>query len=269
MPMNHAIIARLLVDWHGHSLRELPWRHAAPGRRDPYTVWVSEIMAQQTRLETVVDYYERWMARFPTVEALADADQQAVLTIWQGLGYYARARNFHRAAQQVMARFGGRIPDNRHDLLTLPGVGAYTAGAILSLAFGQAEPVVDGNVKRLFSRLFDIEQPIQDTATQRELWRLARELVQMAGSGKAGHLNEALMEMGATICVPASPRCLLCRWPRTAEPPSAVPSNTPSSRVGVVDGFGHVHHTQQSNGHASATWAARAGSRARAASARA
>jgi A/G-specific adenine glycosylase len=204
-----AIAARLIA-WHEQQQRALPWREAPAGRRDPYRVWVSEIMLQQTQVETVVGYFQRWMTRFPNVQALAQADLQTVLKLWEGLGYYARARNLHRAAQQIVAQHQGRIPATRREVLHLPGVGEYTAGAILSLAFGQAEPILDGNVKRVLSRLADIDQPVQETATLKQLWRLATELVQAAPEGGAGLLNEALMELGATLCTPQSPRCLLC-----------------------------------------------------------
>ncbi|HXF64040.1 MAG TPA: A/G-specific adenine glycosylase, partial [Caldilineaceae bacterium] len=208
--MDFASIAERLAAWHDRQQRDLPWRTAPAGRRDPYSVWVSEIMAQQTRLETVVDYYLRWMARFPTVEALAAASQQEVLKLWEGLGYYARARNLHRAAQQVVADHGGQVPNTRRELLRLPGIGAYTAGAILSLAFNRPEPILDGNVKRVLSRIADIDRPIEATDTLAELWALARQVVEAAPPGQAGVVNEALMELGATVCVPVNPRCLLC-----------------------------------------------------------
>jgi A/G-specific adenine glycosylase len=208
--MDFSAIAERLVAWHDQQQRSLPWRSAPAGRRDPYAVWVSEIMAQQTRLETVVGYYERWMARFPTLAALAAADQQEVLKLWEGLGYYARARNLHRAAQIVMAEHGGVIPADARALRRLPGIGDYTAGALLSLAYNQSAPILDGNVKRVLSRLFDIAEPIDVPATTRRLWELARAMVEAAPADQAGALNEALMELGATICVPANPRCLLC-----------------------------------------------------------
>ncbi len=208
--MNNSDIAHRLVQWHDQQQRALPWRTAPAGQRDPYAVWISEIMAQQTRLETVVDYYLRWMARFPTVEALAAADQQEVLKLWEGLGYYARARNLHRAAQQVVAEHNGQLPSDRTTLLKLPGIGEYTVGAILSMAFGQTEPILDGNVKRVLSRLADIDQPINETATLKLLWQLARAVVEAAPVGAAGACNEALMELGALVCVPEKPRCLLC-----------------------------------------------------------
>jgi A/G-specific adenine glycosylase len=167
-------------------------------------------MAQQTRVETVVDYFERWMRRFPTIEALAAADQQEVLKQWEGLGYYARARNLHRAAQMVVAEHGGILPSERAVLRRLPGIGDYTVGAILSLAYNQAEAILDGNVKRVLSRLADIDQPIDQPATLQRLWGMAREVVEAAPPQQAGTVNEALMELGALICVPANPRCLLC-----------------------------------------------------------
>lgn len=207
---NFTTIAHRLIDWHQVHQRSLPWRNAPAGQRDPYTVWVSEIMLQQTRVETVVDYYRRWLARFPTLEALAAADQQEVLKAWEGLGYYARARNLHRAAQQVVAKHRGQVPRERATLLLLPGIGEYTVGAILSLAFNQVEPILDGNVKRVLSRVADIDQPIDETATLKRLWGLARAVVEAAPAGEVGACNEALIELGATICTPENPRCLLC-----------------------------------------------------------
>jgi A/G-specific adenine glycosylase len=208
--MNWPEIAEALATWHDQQQRSLPWRGAPAGQRDPYQVWVSEIMAQQTRIETVVDYYMRWMRRFPTIEALAAADQQEVLKQWEGLGYYARARNLHRAAQIVVAEHGGHLPAERAALRKLPGIGDYTVGAILSLAYNHAEPILDGNVKRVLSRLADIDQPIDQPATLQRLWALARAVVEAAPPESAGRVNEALMELGALVCVPANPRCLLC-----------------------------------------------------------
>jgi A/G-specific adenine glycosylase len=205
-----AEIARRLVDWHGHQPRALPWRDAPAGQRDPYRVWVSEIMLQQTRVETVVDYFERWLARFPTLAALAAADLHDVLKQWEGLGYYARARNLHRAAQAVLGTHGGTVPADRKTLLALPGVGRYTAGAILSLAFDRPEPILDGNVKRVLARLFDVAEPIDRPAVVNRMWAWAEALVTAAPAGQVGACNEALMELGATVCTPQKPRCLLC-----------------------------------------------------------
>lgn len=210
MNLNSPEIAQRLIQWLPHHQRDLPWRTAPAGERDAYTVWISEIMAQQTRVETAQAYYVRWMERFPTVQALAAADQQEVLKVWQGLGYYARARNLHRAAQWVVAEHDGHFPANRKAALALPGIGAYTVGAILSMAFGLAEPVLDGNVKRVLSRLANIDQPISDRAVLQQMWDLARKIVEQGPTGQAGVINEGLMELGATVCTPAAPRCLLC-----------------------------------------------------------
>jgi A/G-specific adenine glycosylase len=187
--MNWSAIADALATWHDLQQRSLPWRSAPAGQRDPYQVWISEIMAQQTRVETVVDYFERWMRRFPTVEALAEADQQEVLKQWEGLGYYARARNLHRAAQIVVSEHGATLPNQRSALRQLPGIGDYTVGAILSLAYNQPEPILDGNVKRVLSRLADIDQPIDQPATVHKLWHMARLVVEAAQPEKAGTVN--------------------------------------------------------------------------------
>lgn len=208
--MDYVAVARALIPWHDAQQRDLPWRDAPAGTRDPYRVWVSEIMAQQTRVETVIAYYLRWIERFPTVADLAAADLQEVLKLWAGLGYYARARNLHAAARQVMREHGGRIPDDAASLRRLPGVGDYTAGAILSLAYNRPAPILDGNVKRVLSRLADVATPLDQGATLRRLWGLARAVVEAAPTGYAGTVNEALMELGATVCTPTDPRCLLC-----------------------------------------------------------
>lgn len=208
--MNYPKLTQLLIAWHEAHQRDLPWRDQPAGHRDPYAVWISEIMAQQTRIETVVDYFNRWMVMFPSIEALAAADQQEVLKAWEGLGYYSRARNLHKAAQLVVSQHNGQLPQERKALLSLPGIGAYTVGAILSTAFGQAEPILDGNVKRVISRLFDIDKPINETETLKTLWAKARELVEAAPNGGAGIFNEGLMELGASLCTPRNPRCLLC-----------------------------------------------------------
>mgnify|MGYP005848532977 CR=1 FL=1 len=205
-----AAVARDLIPWHDAQQRDLPWRDAPAGARDPYRVWVSEIMAQQTRVETVAAYFLRWMDRLPTVAHLAAADQQEVLKLWAGLGYYARARNLHAAAREVVAEHGGRIPDDAASLRRLPGIGDYTVGAILSLAYNRPAPILDGNVKRVLSRLADVATPLDATATLRRLWSLARAVVEAAPAGSAGAVNEALMELGATVCTPSEPRCLLC-----------------------------------------------------------
>jgi A/G-specific adenine glycosylase len=198
-----------LLRWAETALRDLPWRRGreAGGHRDPYRVWVAEIMLQQTRVETVIPYYERWMTRFPTVEALAGADLGKVLKCWEGLGYYARCRNLHRAARQVAQEYEGQVPDDEKRLRALPGIGPYTAGAILSLAFGQDAAVLDGNVRRVLSRLCAIDDDPRDAETRRKLWQLAGSLLPR---GRAGQFNEALMDLGATVCTPKGPRCRTC-----------------------------------------------------------
>ena len=197
-------IARRLLEWYARHARPLPWRMQHP---DPYAVWVSESMLQQTRVETVISYYERWMARFPTLAALAAASEQDVLQVWEGLGYYSRARNLQRATRQVMADFDGHLPASRAALEKLPGIGRYTAGAIASIAFGQDEPALDGNIRRVYARLFNIEIPARSPEGEKRLWSLAAEHLP---PGRAGDFNQALMDLGATVCTPRNPSCLLC-----------------------------------------------------------
>jgi A/G-specific adenine glycosylase len=192
-----------LLAWAETSLRDLPWRR----ERTPYRVWVSEIMLQQTRVETVIPYYQRWMSRFPTIGALAQADLGQALKCWEGLGYYARCRNLHRAAWIVVERHGGQLPERRGELLALPGIGPYTVGAILSLAFGQDAAVLDGNVRRVLSRLYALDDDPREAKTRQKLWALAESLLP---PGKAGRFNEALMDLGATVCTPKGPRCANC-----------------------------------------------------------
>jgi A/G-specific adenine glycosylase len=199
-------VASLLLTWVRADRRDLPWRR----RRDPYAVWISEVMLQQTQVTTVVPYFERWMARFPDISSLAAATPDDVLRLWAGLGYYARARNLHRMAQEIVARHGGTIPSEKKALLALPGIGRYTAGAILSLAFGQREPVLDGNVRRVLCRVYDIADDPSEAATERQLWQLATGLVMAAPEDAAGDLNEGLMELGALICTPGEPDCAAC-----------------------------------------------------------
>ncbi len=199
-------LASALLKWLSAARRDLPWRR----RRDPYAVWISEIMLQQTQVATVVSYFERWMIRFPDIRALAAAPLDDVLKTWEGLGYYARPRNLHLAAQQIVAKYAGELPADREVLLSLPGIGRYTAGAILSLAFGQVEPVLDGNVRRVLCRLHDIADDPRHPATERRLWALAKDWVEAAPSGLAGDLNEGLMELGALVCTPGLPDCTAC-----------------------------------------------------------
>ena len=180
---------------------------------DPYHVLVSELMLQQTQVATVIDYFNRFIEAFGSIAELAAADEQDVLRLWQGLGYYRRARHLHAAAKQIVAEHGGQIPGEMDALLALPGVGRYTAGAIASIAFGRAEPIVDGNVSRVFARLTAIDEPIDRGDVKLRLWDEARELVsgaaRAAGYGP-GDLNQAMMELGAMVCTPRGPQCLLC-----------------------------------------------------------
>ena len=196
-----AAARRALLAWYDANRRDLPWRRTS----DPYAIWVSEAMLQQTRVETVIPYYERFLARFPDIESLATADLDDVLGEWAGLGYYSRARNLRRAAQVVVEDHNGRLPDDIEGLRSLPGVGRYTAGAVASIAFDREEPIVDGNVARVIARLLDIGENIKNPDVERRLWKVAGEL---ARGKRPGDLNQSIMELGATICTPRSPRCL-------------------------------------------------------------
>jgi A/G-specific adenine glycosylase len=191
-------LRRELLAFFDRERRDLPWRETD----DPYAIWVSEIMAQQTRVETVVPYYRAWLEAFPTVGALARADEAQVLKRWEGLGYYSRARNLHRAARLVHERFDGEVPATVQGLRELPGVGPYTAGAVASIAFGVPVPAIDGNVKRVFARLFDDPAP---TPARLRRWGDA-----VVDPERPGDFNQALMELGATVCTPRSPTCMLC-----------------------------------------------------------
>ena len=192
-----------LLRWWDANQADLPWRRS----KDPYAIWVSEIMLQQTQISTVIPYFERWMKRFPTVQALAEAPLDEVLKSWEGLGYYSRARNLHAAAKSVVAEWNGRLPQTAADLMTLKGIGRYTAGAIASIAFNEPAPVLDGNVIRVLSRLTDLPDDVTQTSTKNNLWQLAEELVPLE---RPGDFNQALMELGQQICLPAKPMCLLC-----------------------------------------------------------
>ncbi|MEJ5203560.1 MAG: A/G-specific adenine glycosylase [Anaerolineales bacterium] len=195
--------ARRLLAWYEVSARRLPWR----GIHDPYAIWVSEVMLQQTRVETVIPYFQRWMERFPTLIALAGAPEQEVLQLWEGLGYYTRARNLHKAAQIVVHEYGGELPSDRAALEHLPGIGRYTAAAIASIAFGLDEATLDGNIRRVLARVFHMDLPARSPDGERRLWQLAR---QHLPAGRAGDYNQALMDLGATICTPRAPACFIC-----------------------------------------------------------
>jgi A/G-specific adenine glycosylase len=192
-----------LLNWYDHHAAALPWR----ADRDPYRVWLSEIMLQQTQVETVKPYFERFLSAFPTVADLANAPLDNVLKLWEGLGYYSRARNLHKAAQAVAHDLNGQFPQTVDDLLELPGIGRYTAGAIASIAFNQRAPVLDGNVIRVFARLTDLDEDVSQEATKAKLWKLAEEWLPET---RAGDYNQALMELGRVICKPRNPVCPAC-----------------------------------------------------------
>ena len=194
--------ARLLRWFRGHG-RDLPWRRT----RDPYKILVSEVMLQQTQVERVRDYYGRFLRRYPTIQDLASANPARVRDSWDGLGYYARARNLHAAARTVVREHGGRFPRDLEEVMSLPGVGRYTAGAVVSFAFGDAAPILDTNVRRVLSRLFVRRRALRPAATERRLWALAEAVIP---DGHAWAFNQALMDFGATVCTARNPRCSGC-----------------------------------------------------------
>ncbi len=205
-PLSPALIPRLqqaLLQWYAQAGRDLPWRR----NRDPYAIWISEIMLQQTQVQTVIPYYHRWLQAFPTVFSVAAAEQQQVLKAWEGLGYYARARNLHRAAQQLVEQHGGQIPNDVDALLALPGIGRTTAGGILSAAFNQPLPILDGNVKRVLARLVALPIPVKRAIAP--LWQLSSQLL---STEHPRDFNQALMDLGATVCLPKHPHCPDCPW---------------------------------------------------------
>jgi len=196
-------ITESLLNWYDESKRDLLWRHT----HDPYAVWISEIMAQQTRIAYLLSYYERFMGRFPTIQSLAEAREDDVLKAWEGLGYYARAKNLQKAAQKAMTDWGGQLPRTKEELLTLPGIGDYTAGAILSIAYGIPVPAVDGNVLRVYTRLENVDEDILLPQTK----KLAAAFVEaLMPSERAGCFTQALMELGALVCLPKNPDCAVC-----------------------------------------------------------
>lgn len=195
--------ARQILDWYQNNARSLPWRET----KDPYAVLVSEVMLQQTRVETVIPYYQRWMGRFPTVPSLASATEDEVLRVWEGLGYYSRARNLHKAAQTILEHYAGMMPGSSAELQKLPGVGVYTAAAVASIAFGEDVITVDANVRRVAARLFDLEEPSGTPILEEKV----QEAIQSnLPAGLAGDYNQALMELGACVCVPHKPACQMC-----------------------------------------------------------
>ncbi|GAB4030546.1 A/G-specific adenine glycosylase [Spirosoma gilvum] len=196
--------APILERWYEAHKRDLPWRHT----RDPYRIWLSEIILQQTRVAQGKPYYERFLAAYPTIDDMARADERELLRLWQGLGYYSRARNLHQTARYVTLQLGGKFPSTYHDLLKMKGIGAYTAAAVASFAFGERVPVVDGNVYRVLARVFGITEDITTTSAKKTFATLANRLIQSAGDPAT--YNQAIMEFGAIHCTPVGPDCLLC-----------------------------------------------------------
>ncbi len=200
---NRSAFRRKLLDWYAKHARELPWRNSG----DPYAVWVSEVMLQQTTVATVRGYFERFMAAFPTVDKLAAADESRVLKLWEGLGYYRRARMLHAAAKQVARDYAGHLPDELSELQKLPGIGRYTAGAIVSIAFDKPAPILEANTIRLFARLLAVRDDATRVGVQRRLWQVAEELLPQR---RVARFNQALMELGSLVCTPTAPNCPLC-----------------------------------------------------------
>ncbi len=199
----HRTFRNDLLDWYDENKRSMPWRKTD----DPYRIWVAEIMLQQTRVDTVRDYYPRFLEAFPTVESLAAAERDEVLKHWEGLGFYARARHLHEAAQTVVEDHDGTVPDTMIAIRDLKGIGPYTAAAVLSIAYQKSHAVLDGNVTRVLSRVFAVEEDATTTSAQRELRRLANELL---ASDRPGDFNQAVMELGAVVCTPSTPLCDRC-----------------------------------------------------------
>ena len=193
----------LLIDWYKHNARSLPWR----GHSDPYAIWVSEIMLQQTRVDTVIPYFHKWMNLFPDIAALSSAPEDSVLKAWEGLGYYSRARSMQKTARILARDFNGKLPADFNALCGLPGIGPYTAAAIASIAFGFDRAVLDGNVKRVLARLLPYAEPVNTPATEKELRAIAQDLLP---AGNAADYNQAMMELGALVCLPRNPKCAEC-----------------------------------------------------------
>lgn len=215
------VIQSSLLQWFRKNRRNLPWRKT----RDPYAIWISEIMLQQTQVKTVIPYYERWMKQFPDVRKLSKAPLSRILKLWEGLGYYSRARNLHETAKIVDRKWRGKFPDSSDQLQSLPGIGRYTAGAIASIAFNKPEPILDGNVKRVLSRIFALKEPIDTPRGEKKMWEISETLIVGAAQRRIGRphrgaltdraniygdFNQSLMELGALVCLPENPDCAAC-----------------------------------------------------------
>ena len=208
-----ARVRRKMLKWFDASQRDLPWRN----NKTPYRVWISEIMLQQTQVATVIDYYKRFIKRFPTVKKLAAADESEVLTYWEGLGYYRRARQLHAASKIVMEKHGGKFPETFDDVLALPGIGRYTAGAVLSISLDQVHPILEGNTIRLFARLLEMKSDPRSSPNQKVLWEFSQSLLPRK---RCGDFNQSLMELGSEVCHPKNPKCNAC--PLLNECPTAI-----------------------------------------------
>ena len=230
---NRSEFQRLLLAWYRRNRRDLPWRRTT----DPYHILLSEFMLQQTQVETVTPYYCRFLKRFPTLQSLAAAPLPDVLKAWEGLGYYARARNLHRAARQIVERFDGTVPGTYDGLASLPGFGPYTTAAVLSIAFDRNHAVLDGNVIRVLCRLFGIAEDVSQTRVKNRLWELAGTLLPKED---AGNYNQAIMELGATVCRPRSPDCAVCPLPALC---TACQSGSPGSLPHKPPRKARPHHT--------------------------
>jgi A/G-specific adenine glycosylase len=217
--IDHARVSSDLIDWFLQNARDLPWRRTL----DPYAIWVSEIMLQQTQVKTVIPYWEHWMKQLPTVARLATAKEDTLLKLWEGLGYYSRVRNLQKAAREIVNGVGGTFPEQPEAIRALPGVGRYTSGAIASIAFNQPEPILDGNVIRVLSRVFAVAGDPKEKQVNERLWALAKELVvrtkagvanvkvgALVFAGQRAALNQGMMELGATVCLPTKPECERC-----------------------------------------------------------
>ena len=236
------VLRASLLDWYKTFGRTLPWRNL----RDPYAIWISEIMLQQTQVKTVLGYYDRWLQKFPTLQSLATADIQQVLKLWEGLGYYSRARNLHKAAGKIVEEYDGEFPQEFDRILALPGIGRTTAGGIISSAFNQPFPILDGNVKRILARLVTL--PVLLPKADKQLWQLSESLLDRQ---HPRDFNQALMDLGATICTPKSPKCDRCPWMnhclayQTGTPTSWPMRNSAPARPHKIIGVGIIWNDRQ------------------------